>query len=75
MVNQLIATKYGVGEDMSERKMNFVRVSPRDPRYFGLSDRSSYIAIGFNLVGPPKEEELEAIVQKMAQNRVNYCLY
>ena len=53
--------------------MDFVRVSPRDPRYFELSDGSPYIAIGFNLVGPPREEELESIFQKMAQNRVNYC--
>lgn len=69
----LLPSTLVLGEDMIESKMNFVRVSPRDPRYFELSDGKPYIAIGFNLVGPPKEEELESIVQKMAQNRVNYC--
>lgn len=58
---------------MSENNMSFVRVSPRDSRYFELSNGEPYIAIGFNLVGPPKEEELEGIVKKMAENRINYC--
>ena len=30
----------------------FVRVSPRDPRYFELSDGRPYIPIGLNLIAP-----------------------
>ena len=30
----------------------FVRVSPRDPRYFELSDGQPYIPIGLNLIAP-----------------------
>ena len=58
---------------MSNDKMSFVQVSPRDNRYFELSNGAPYIAIGFNLVGPPRLDEVESVIQKMAQNRVNYC--
>jgi len=51
----------------------FVVVSPRDNRYFELSNGSPYIPIGFNLVGPPKEAEFDRLFQIMAANRVNYC--
>lgn len=67
-LTNLLPSTLALGEDMS-----FVRISPRDSRYFELSDGKPYIPIGFNLVGPPKTEEFESIVQKMAQNRVNYC--
>ena len=50
-----------------------VRVSPRDGRYFELSDGRPYIPIGFNLVGAPEEAEFEAVIEKMAGNGVNYC--
>jgi len=58
---------------MSNDKISFVRVSPRDHRYFELSNGSPYIAIGFNLVGPPRVDEIGSVIQKMAQNRINYC--
>lgn len=58
---------------MTEDKLSFVRVSQRDSRYFELSNGNPYIAIGFNLVGPPRANELESIIQKMAENSVNYC--
>lgn len=51
----------------------FVRVSPRDPRYFELSDGSPYIPIGFNFVSAPDMREVEQVVDLMAANRINYC--
>ena len=50
----------------------FVRVSPRDSRYFELSNGSPYIPNGFNLVGPPREEEFDRLFQIMAASRINY---
>lgn len=50
-----------------------VRKSPRDPRYFELSDGRPYIPIGFNLVGAPAEKDFESILDTMAANKVNYC--
>ena len=52
---------------------SFVVVSPRDSRYFELSNGSPYIPIGFNLVGPPKEAEFETLLKTMADNGINYC--
>lgn len=51
---------------------SFVGVSPRDSRYFELSNGSPYVPIGFNLVGPPREEEFERLFQTMAANQINY---
>ena len=51
----------------------YVQVSPRDPRYFELSDGSPYIAIGVNLVPAPEPHEFEEVLDKMAENRINYC--
>ena len=51
----------------------FVKVSGENPAYFELSNGSTYIPIGFNLVNPPEEEELEDIVLTMAANQINYC--
>jgi len=51
----------------------FVRVSQKDPRYFELSDGKPYIAVGFNLVGPPDSNDVERVVGVMAENGVNYC--
>ena len=51
----------------------FVRVSPHDGRYFELSNGSPYIPIGFNLVGPPREEEFDRLFQILVANRINYC--
>jgi hypothetical protein len=39
----------------SATELAHVRVSPRDPRYFELSDGSPYIPIGLNMIGPPGE--------------------
>ncbi|NQV34875.1 MAG: cellulase family glycosylhydrolase, partial [Phycisphaeraceae bacterium] len=52
---------------------SFVVVSPRDPRYFELSNGSPYIPIGFNLVGPPREADFDRLFETMAANKINYC--
>jgi len=51
----------------------FVRVSPRDPRYFELTDGQPYLPVGFNLVGPPEAGDVERVVETMARHGVNYC--
>lgn len=58
--------------DRPDDRSAFVRVSPRDNRYFELSNGSPYIPIGFNLVGPPKEEEFDRLFATMAANGINY---
>ena len=42
---------------------SYVRVSPRDPRYFELSDGRPYIPIGLNIVAPPGRDEKQALAQ------------
>ena len=39
----------------------FVRVSPRDARYFELSDGTPYIPIGLNMIAPPGRDEKQAL--------------
>ena len=51
----------------------FVRVSPRDSRYFELTDGKPYIPVGFKLVGPPDASDMERVVETMAKHGVNYC--
>lgn len=50
-----------------------VRVSPRDHRYLALSDGAPWLAIGFNLVPPPKPGEFEPLLDRMAANGINFC--
>ncbi len=53
----------------------FVRVSPRDPRYFEFSDGKPYIPIGLNLIAPPGNEGLpgmEAWMKELQANGGNY---
>ena len=70
LTSQLLTTPaYSKEDDLT----SFVRVSPRDARYFELSNGSPYIPIGFNLVGPPRPEEFERLFQVMTKNEVNYC--
>lgn len=52
----------------------FVRVSPRDPRYFELSDGRPYIPIGLNMISPPggdPDKALAGMGQWMAQLSAN----
>ena len=56
----------------------FVRVSPRDNRYFELSDGKPYIPIGLNMIAPPGRDEKQALAQmedwmsKLSANGGNY---
>jgi len=38
---------------------DYVRVSPRDPRYFEFSSGRPYIPVGLNLIAPPKAASVE----------------
>ena len=57
---------------------SFVRVSPRDRRYFELSDGSPYVPIGLNMVAPYGDTEEEALarmeqwIQSLSENGGNY---
>lgn len=62
----------------------FVRVSPRDPRYFELSDGRPYVPVGLNLaVSPtgvklgisrvPELPDYERWFKRLAENRGNYA--
>jgi hypothetical protein len=57
---------------------SFVRVSPRDNRYFELSDGKPYIPIGLNMIAPPGRDEKQALAQmddwmgKLSANGGNY---
>jgi hypothetical protein len=57
----------------------FVRVSPRDQRYFELSDGSAYIPIGLNMIHPQwdadKKEglaQMERWIKNLSENRGNF---
>jgi hypothetical protein len=63
------------GQDKGEA---YVRVSPRDPRYFELSDGRPYIPIGLNMIAPPGGSEKESLagmdawMRKLSENGGNY---
>jgi hypothetical protein len=66
----------GAGEAMRAGNLSaatYVRVSPRDPRYFELTDGRAYVPIGFDLVRAPREDEFERVLDAMAANKINYC--
>ena len=53
----------------------FVRVSPRDPRYFELSDGRPYVPIGLNMIAPPGNEGLPGLerwIANLAANQGNF---
>jgi len=52
---------------------SYIQPSGKDPHYLALSDGTTYVPIGFNLVRAPREEEFEAVLNTMASNKVNYC--
>jgi hypothetical protein len=57
---------------------SFVRVSPRDNRYFELSNGKPYIPIGLNMIAPPGRDEKQALatmedwMQKLSANGGSY---
>lgn len=66
------ASQSGVAEDPGDGDA-YVRVSPRDPLYFELTNGTPYVPIGFNLVDAPPEKEWSDILATMAAHKVNYC--
>lgn len=63
----------GTAAEQDSDTNQFVRLSPRDSRYFELTNGRPYIPVGFNLVGPPPAEDLKRVVGQMADHGVNYC--
>jgi len=57
---------------------SFVRVSPRDRRYFELSDGSPFVPIGLNMIAPYGKTEEEALslmeqwIKSLSENGGNY---
>lgn len=54
---------------------HFVRVSPRDGRYFELDDGRPFVPVGMNMVRPPIDgglEGMEAWFEKLSANRGNF---
>jgi len=58
----------------AQEPLPHVRVSPRDPRYFELSDGRPYIPIGLNMIGPPSTglAGMEDWFRKLAANGGNF---
>lgn len=68
------------GEEPAGNKMPFVRVSPRDGRYFELTDGRPFIPVGLNIVGTwpsdPEEDGLarmEKWIDALAKNGGNFA--
>ena len=61
-----------------ETRPSHVRVSPRDHRYFELSDGRPYIPIGLNMIAPPGRDEKEALrrmedwMRRLSENGGNF---
>jgi len=63
------------GKEKSTRaadRDSYVRVSPRDHRYFELTNGTPYIPIGYNLIGGEESLDREALLDTMAKHRVNF---
>lgn len=58
----------------SDDRDAFVRVSPRDPRYFELSNGKPYIPIGLNMIRPPTDDlaGMEEWFMKLSANGGNF---
>ncbi|MCX5644977.1 MAG: cellulase family glycosylhydrolase [Phycisphaerae bacterium] len=62
----------------AQSSQSYVRVSPRDARYFELSNGQPYVPIGLNLIAPPGRDEKQALAQmedwmrKLSANGGNY---
>jgi len=58
----------------TEEAMHFVRVSPRDYRYFELDNGQPYIPIGLNMIAPPKGDPamMEVWFDKLQAQGANY---
>ena len=61
--------------DVSRGEEAFVRVSPRDSRYFELSDGRPYVPIGLNTIAPPRDgglDGMEAWFARLSAGGGNY---
>ena len=52
-----------VGGSGAPGERGFVRASPRDARYFELSDGTPYLPIGLNMIAPPRDEGLDGMAR------------
>ncbi len=61
-------------EGRRAESLAFVRVSPRDSRYFELDDGRPHVPIGLNMIAPPGDglEGMERWMDKLAKNRGNF---
>ncbi len=61
-------------QNASDDLQRFVRVSPRDTRYFELDNGKPYIPIGLNLIAPPKDDitVMDEWFGKLASQGGNY---
>jgi len=74
MIGLFLCSAWALQPSWSEQPLSHVRVSPRDPRYFELTDGKPYIPIGLNMIGPPANglEGMEAWFQKLSAQGGNY---
>ncbi|MCR4413503.1 MAG: hypothetical protein NUV77_13865 [Thermoguttaceae bacterium] len=73
----LIVLAAALGADSvngADDRSAFVRVSPRDARYFELSNGEAYLPIGLNMIGPPGKDldGMEAWFQKLSAQGGNF---
>ena len=62
-------------DEAPERMEHFVRVSPRDARYFELDDGRPYVPIGLNMIAPPRGGDIEGLedwFRTLAVHRGNF---
>lgn len=69
-----LAASLAVASQSPSQADAFVRVSPRDARYFELSDGSPYIPIGLNMIAPPGRDlaGMEQWMQSLGTNGGNF---
>lgn len=70
----MVAALLTAGLVMADDADHFVRVSPRDCRYFELDNGKPYIPIGLNMIAPPKGDPamMEAWFDKLQAQGANY---
>ena len=76
VAHNLLTTALSAATDFPARaadRDSFVVVSPRDHRYFELTNGTPYIPIGFNLIGGGLSNfDRKALLDTMAKYRVNF---
>jgi len=70
-----LVVSFGTCSAPASEQAAFVRVSPRDPRYFELSDGRPYVPIGLNLAVSRTGEltDYERWFRRLSENRGNYA--